>query len=61
VVMVAVVMPARVLRASGDSDMDENELRVGRKERAHLASRSPCVKGQKTHKNATLPGYYATR
>src|SRR5690349_3679979 len=45
VVMVAVVMPARVLRASGDSDMETDELQMGGKERAHLASRRPCVKG----------------
>src|SRR5215475_11306083 len=44
VVMVAVVMPARVLRASGDSDMDDNELRMGGKEAAHLARRGPAVK-----------------
>jgi hypothetical protein len=55
------VMPARVLRASGDSDMDENELRMGGKERAHLASRSPCVKGQRASKNAGPLGCYATR
>jgi len=58
---VAVVMPARVLRASGDSDMDENELRMGGKERAHLASRALPVKGQSPDKNAALPGCYATR
>src|SRR4051794_19410893 len=46
VVMVAVVMPARILRASGDSDMETDELRMGGKERAHHASPALCVKGQ---------------
>jgi hypothetical protein len=41
--------------------MDENELRMGGKERAHLASRALAVKGQSPDKNAALPGCYATR
>jgi hypothetical protein len=41
--------------------MDENELRMGGKERAHLASRALSVKGQKANKNAGPQGCYATR
>src|ERR1700754_2574464 len=55
VVMVAVVMPARVLRASGDSDMETDELRgAGKNARilrgAGLASRAkglPVTQGGK--------------
>src|SRR3954451_4492424 len=61
VVMVAVVMPARVLRASGDSDMETDELRMGGKERAHLAGCVPCVKGQQATNHAGPQRCYAPR
>jgi hypothetical protein len=41
--------------------MDENELRVGGKERAHLASRALAVKAQSPVNNAALPVCYAPR
>src|SRR3954467_2349018 len=61
VVMVAVVMPARILRASGDSDMETDELRIGGKERAHLAGCGPCVKGQEDTNHAVPQRSYASR